>query len=310
MTLLEKFEENILEKQETSFKIANGDRYYHFVQVPVGSAYYIYGEYSWYNNSFSRLDLNYKLVAIVKESVIYIVDRLFFDLYSTEEISIPKTIKSFNDFWKEINEYVTNEVFPKFYEKLKIDEVTDDKLYCNCQQTARNYMLSNTSLEEKIIKDYFSSLSEFLTEQDAADIICDIVNVDNYALEKLEKEKENWVFTKATVDKIIACTKDPKIIESWELDIIDALNGINAKTVNVEFTLNWKTALGKMEPDIIIRNLKNKNNFWRYDFVTTKQGEELMLRLNASSNKDENVLTCENISKITYKRKELYVKRR
>ena len=75
MTLLEKFEENILEKQETSFKIANGDRYYHFVQVPVGSAYYIYGEYSWYNNSFSQLDLKYRLVAIVKESVIYIVDR-------------------------------------------------------------------------------------------------------------------------------------------------------------------------------------------------------------------------------------------
>ena len=65
-----------------------------------------------------------------------------------------------------------------------------------------------------------------------------------------------------------------------------------------------------MEPDIIIRNLKSKNNFWQYDFVTTKQGEELMLRLNASSNRDKNALTCKNISKITYKRKELYVKRR
>ena len=29
MTLLEKFEENILEKQKTSFKIANGNKYYH-----------------------------------------------------------------------------------------------------------------------------------------------------------------------------------------------------------------------------------------------------------------------------------------
>mgnify|MGYP004508839507 CR=1 FL=1 len=310
MTLLEKFEENILEKQKTSFKIANGNKYYHFVQVPVGSAHYIYGEHSWYNGSFSQLDLKYKLVAIVKESVIYIVDRCFFDLYSTEEVSIPKTIKFFNDFWKEINEYVTNEVFPKFYEKLKTDKITDDKFYGNCQQTARNYMLSNMPLEEQIKKDYFSSLSEFLTEQDAADIICDIVNVDSYALEKLEKEKESWLIIKATVEKIITYTKDPKIIESWELDIIDALNGINAKTVNVEFTLNGKTALGKMEPDIIIRNLKSKNNFWRYDFVTTKQGEELILRLNASSNRDKNALTCKNISKITYKRKELYVKRR
>lgn len=311
MTLLEKFEEKVLKENETgSFNIMDSGWCFHFIQDFVGKARYVYGEYGWEDENFySCLDQCYHLAAIVAGETIYVVNAHFFNTYSNaDNKAIPETIKFLTDFRKEMNAEVVNSVFPKFYEDLSTEGVDEDSVYTDCRLEARRYILSGGSVEGQIKDCYFSSLSNLLTIRDVADILCGFKDKYEVALQKLEREK-SWVVTKFIVERILKYAKDPKTVAEWELRMSRAINGVEAMTINVEFKLNGKKAVGKMIPDDVLRKLKNEEDFCVYNFVIHRQGVEVLTKLGVTGYmKSEDKLTCKNITKITYGRKELYVK--
>ena len=87
---------------------------------------------------------------------------------------------------------------------------------------------------------------------------------------------------------------------------------VDAKTITVEFSLNGKSDSEKINPDKLIRKLIEKDYFSGYDFEVSKRGDALIEKLGAAtwrSDKDgKEVLTCKNITKITYGKKILYEK--
>jgi len=315
MTLLEKFEEKILKEQETgSFELTNEKNsfsiYYSFMQRKVGSCRYVYGANSYYGEEYySLLDVKYSLVAIVSENTIYLLDKCFFGLYGKDTI-IPKSVMIFDNFVKKLNEDVAEYVFSDFYKNLENVNITEDEIYTDCKQKAKIYLLSGDSLKEQIKKDYFYSLSKTFTNQDAADILAGLKNKNEKAMEEFQKKEKEWSVRKATVQKIIDYAKDPEIVKNWEYDIANALNELKAKTVNVEFELNGKTASGKMDPFRILTVLKRElYSFCEFDFVPIKQGTKVFETLDAKTYGRENLLSCMNIKRITYGRKELYVRK-
>lgn len=310
MILLDKFVKKILKENEiSSFGIVEGDRFYNFIQTRIGKARYVYGACGLSNEYFySNLDEQYKLVAIVSDGIVYVVDRYFFHIYYSDDTAVPETVKYLSDFCKELNQYVIDSVFPKFYEEVSTDGISEKDIYTDCKQVAREYRLSGGWIEGQIMGDLLESLAMLLTTQDAADILCGIRTKDELALKRL-KEIKDWGIRKATVEKVKEYTKDPNLVEDWEVAMAKGIIPFGAKTIRVEFELNGKVASGKMEPLIVVRALELKNNFIDCDFISGSHGNAIMRSLGASiSRGDKCSLTCKNITKITDGRRELYVK--
>ena len=65
-----------------------------------------------------------------------------------------------------------------------------------------------------------------------------------------------------------------------------------------------------MDPFKILTILKRElYSFCEFDFVPIKQGKEVFETLDAKTYGRENLLSCRNIKRITYGRKELYVRK-
>lgn len=308
MILLDKFEEKILKEGETgSFGIVEGDRFYNFMQASIGKARYVYGAYCLSNEYLlSNLDKQYKLVAIVSDGIVYVVDRYFFHIYYSDDTAVPETVKYLSDFCRELNQYVIDTIFPEFYKEVSTDGVSENDIYVYCEQAAREYRLSGVCTEEQLVEDLLESLTGLLTVQDAANILCGVKTKDELALKRLE-DLRDWSICKATIEKIVEYFKDPNLVEDWEVAMAKGITSVKAKTLKVEFELNGKVASEKIEPSIVLRKLKQVDNFSCYDFVSDVKGMVIMCSLGASEyQRGENSLTCKNIRRITYGRKVLY----
>lgn len=312
MRLINKFAEEIF-KNEGSFTITmqskndNISKIYHFIQDKVGKARYVYGCYNYYDDNFySQLDTKPKLVAIISEGKIYVVDIFFFDIYSygNDKVILPDNAILLNEYVAKQNEYVSNIVFPDFYTKLETDESTIKEFDKSCKQKARSFLFSkNATLPDIEIKPMFN-------EQDMANVLCGFMDFDKEINERLNKDKEQWIVKKSMDWKIRALMNNPEAAASWEIEIADGIRSVEAKTVTIEFELNGKVASEKINPDTIIRKMINNDYFGKRDFEITKRGEELIKELGAGTwRSDENALRCKHITKITYGKKELYVRK-
>lgn len=297
------FDINIKEKEQRD------TTNYHFLQSNVGKARYIYGMRSWNDEKFySKVDLKPELVAIVSEGVVYIVDEIFLQVYrwcNQEEKMLPENTKRFDEVVKETNEYVSNIIFMDFYNALDIEDITDEDTIAECRKRARGYLFSKepTALFED------EKLDGIFNVRDIANYICGFIDVKEEASERLDERKSEWISKKATNEKIRNLMKDSETAFDWEIAIAEGIRSVDAKTVVVEFELNDKRASGKINPDTIIRALKTNDSFSGYNFEVAKHGDKLLEDLGAGSYWSENALKCKHIVKITYGKKELYVRK-
>ena len=96
-------------------------------------------------------------------------------------------------------------------------------------------------------------------------------------------------------------------MKPYEVEIANGLNSIDAKSVTVEFEVNGKTASGKMDPDKIVYILCHSDDIDDYNFITCRQGKEVMKALDIKTyGADARRLYPSDITKITYGRKVLY----
>ncbi|MFG6378293.1 MAG: hypothetical protein K1W19_08270 [Lachnospiraceae bacterium] len=152
-------------------------------------------------------------------------------------------------------------------------------------------------------------LAPIFNKQDIADIICGSVDFQEETERRLNSDREEWVREKSINKKIREYVDNFEVAPIWEQKIADGIASIEAKTVTVEFELNGRKASAKIDPEIIIRKMVNNDYFMEYDFEIVKRGDELIKKLKVKEwGETENVLRCRNITKITYGRKELYVR--
>ena len=282
---------------------------YHFLQSNVGKARYIYGMKSWNDEKFySEVDLKPELVAIVSEGIVYIVDEFFLQVYrwcNQEETVLPKNTKRFDEVVKETNEYVSNTVFIDFYNALDIEKITDENIIDKCRKRARDYLFSKKPTE--LFED--EKMDTIFNARDIANALCGFMDIETEAKSRLEERKPEWISKKSTNEKIRKLMKDAEVAFDWEIAIAEGIRSVDAKTVVVEFELNEKRASGKISPDTVIRVLKTNDNFSGYDFEVAKHGDKLLEDLGVGSYWSENAIRCKHIVKITYGKKELYVRK-
>jgi hypothetical protein len=275
-----------------SIELGNVGRktHYHFIQDNVGTGRYIYGDSDYGDELFyAGTELKYKLVAIVVEEIIYIVDSFFFDIwYDYENKQIPKNCHLLTETVKKMNEHIQKNVFTDFYAGLSTQGVEP---YSNCEQEARLCLLKGTvpTAESDIEFDL----------GDAARCLCHITSLEEEALRRLNKKREQWQKVKATNEKIVGLMKKGNVIKPYELELakaLELLQSLDAKTVNVEFEVNGLRATTKMTPERIVYILTIKENISEWDFVTRKSGIDIIKYLGLGKND----LRCEHITKITY----------
>lgn len=309
--LIDKFVEKVLNITE-SFMIETGKsetnkKYHFFIQSNVGKARYVYGDYSYINENFNTdLSLNPQLIAIVADGKIYIIDEFKLDVYG-EDAELPENVFKLTDIVIKENAYVESVIFADFYKSLKENDVTDEDLLKKCKDEARRVLFAkNPVVNEPTIKNMFSA-------QDIANSLCGVINLESEAVKRLVADQENWIYKKSYNKKIKELMKNHLIAADYEMEIAEGLRSVDAKTVTVEFELNGKKESAKMNPDTIIRHMQNNDYFSRYDFEVTKRGDELIKKLDAATwrgnSSGKEVLTCQNITRITYGKKELYVRK-
>lgn len=320
MSIINEFAKRVL-SENGSFSINIDEKRhiknYHFIQDRVGNARYIYGMYDFDNDSFySERDTKIQLVAIVADGLIYITNWCFFDWYISKGENPPESVVTIESFVKAMNvknDSVNYAIFKEFYDSLPTIEL-DDYILESCKTEARRYLFTHENIGEiKSIEfsDVSERLDELFKEKDYTDILCGFKKVEEIVQQRLEEKKDGWVRVKSRIETIIDYIKryrDNDIAFDWEIKMANSLKSVDAKTVTVEFEMNDKTASGKINLDRFNSVLVRNDSFDKYDFTTTKQGSELLKELLGADRYNSTHLRCENITKITYGKKELYVR--
>lgn len=309
MRLIDEFVNRVLTDEDsfvlTDKKEGNKNfKYIQFMQCKVGNGRYVYAFYGWNPDFNTEFKNEAELMAIVADGTVYTIQDYLFNIWRDEDRKcLPKHHKSFYAAKKEKNEYVKNVLFKDFYNSLKVIPVEGEGKLKWCQEKARENILTKGSVVDEI------TISDMFNEQEIAKSLCGLLDFKKEALQHFEAARDTWLETKAEREKIKELVNASAGVESWEVEISEGLRSVDAVNVSVEFEVNDNKAQGKMKPERIIRKLVECSYFSDYDFATCAQGKEIFKALGVDEGwRSKNHLKCEHISKITYGRKELYVK--
>lgn len=300
LMLLSKFRTKILEGESIlqPFSIRRPPDFYHFFTDKVGKAYFIYGIHTW-NDKKVHADITNKVspIAIVVKNNIIITDMLFFCIYNSDEITLPPNMMFLSTVTNRFNTLIQKTVFNPFYNNLPTTPLEDKEYVIK----ARKSLLMGES--------FAHTPPNLFSCQDIVNSLCGFMNLEKEAKHKFEKNKEDWIYIKSEESKISELLFNDKAAEPWEKDLAKVLLNTDAVSVTVEFMYNDKVASAKIAPAIILRRLTHKDYFSSYDFPTNNVANTISKTIGISfCSWEKNHLTCEHINKITYRKKDLYVK--
>ena len=251
-----------------------------------------------------------ELVAIVSDEKVYIVNDYELGLWrfshNPEEKMLPENAYRLEDVMNEKNTYITSVLFREFYDALETNDITDEYMLRECSKEARNVLFAkNPVVKEAVIQPFFNV-------QHVADYLCGIIDLEEEAKERFEKDRDYWIKEKSMKQKVKELMVNNSVAKDYEMKIAEGLRSVNAKYVTVVFEMDKKVETAKMNPQVIIQTMQENDYFGSYSFETTKRGKEVMEKLGASSwwgsSDGKKMLTCENIAKITYGKSVLYEK--
>lgn len=184
-------------------------------------------------------------------------------------------------------------------------------------QKARSYMsLQNLPSEESTKKDllaggvcFYGRYDDDNMPDDLTQILAGYVSMDTVVQTDVQS-KEGSIAQMRQVYESIKCMLEKypdEVCEEWETRLYAASrNALGAKFVTVDFSLDGKTAQGKLKPEDICGRLVTRNDFSAYDFQTQAEGKKVLESLGLKNWHDR--LYCSAISAVTYKGKVLYQK--
>lgn len=277
---------------------------YYFIQSKVGNCRYVYCENSWNSNHLpSRLDSKLELVAILKDESVYIVDGFIFGIY-TSDFVYSENVKKLTNFCKEINKHIQNELVSKFYNELDISDIDEEYEHQTIRKNARHNIIYCKKTEEP------SCELDIFSLQDCADYLCGYIDMETEVSNRLNAELEHWKHKKFVHEKTKVLMNGFQVINEWEYELANSLQNCEAKFVDVEFNYKGNTATEKVTSELLFRILNNKDMFSDYDFKSRVAGKELFEKLGADDRLySKNNLRCEHISRITYRKKDLYIRK-
>lgn len=280
------------------------DRWMFFVQGWMGDAKFVYGSYGFNKNFFTELRERPELIAIVAQDKVYVVNTMFLDVWQHEYVEEQWLPENVVDFYRSyigaLNDRLNTVIFPVFYEALESVEVDIDV----CRARARNGMLAADTC--RYTKAPFIVAQDGFHAEDAVKILCGFLDADEEAKKRLEEDRDYWCKQKTEYEKTMELIAAGDGAEEWERRMADGLKSVEAVNVTVEFSMNGKTASGKMPPSKIFDNLVKRDNFDYWDFASGVEGKTVLRVLEATDHWRENPLKCEHINRITYGKKVLF----
>lgn len=308
MTLIDSMIERIL-NGETSFTIYDEyDSWYkHFITCPIGNALYIYGTETSNVEKLGYTSNKYSLLAIQSNNIFYIVDRNIFHMYYFNKIesNFKPVWKTLEEYQNEINENIKSELYKKFYDEIEIDYENNvsDGMIKKSKKEARDRLINKLPEKEVLCdKDYLFSLN------DTAQLLSGMCTIESMLREKITKNKEMLISKKICTTLVNYWMKHcDDIISESEMVLANSINQIDAKYVTVEFTIDDKVNVAKIEPSIILNHIVNCKPFGYWEFNTMSEGKRVMNELGILYKCNVN-LNCHHISKITYGKKTLFQK--
>lgn len=314
--LIDEFKEMVLSSDENSFILDDGNGAKILcVKVSVGKAIFVYvcREYMGIQSDkklVTDISEKMKLVAVVKSGIIYLTDRFTLCCYGNSEV-LPDNVIDLGEYMKEVNLHTKYYVIEKYYDKLQTTTLSEDDVE-RCKVEARNILTSGKDLDEYIDARIDKNIKKFKM-QDFVDSLCGVIDLESEARKNFEENSDMWIELKASLKMIqrIVVENPEEVFDPEDLKIIDSLNEIEARNVQVEFSFNGKTAKGKVDPKSILRMIEANDYFSNFNFDTMAHGKKIINDLGAAryrGEKEKEVLTCKHISKITYGRKVLYQK--
>jgi len=308
MAFIEEFVAKAL-AEEGSFLMKKGNRYISFFQDKVGAARYIFARYNYMCDDIvglAQLCLEPKIVAIVAYNLVYIVDKYFFDVFSAAcDVPMINQMVFFDQICQNANEQIEDEIFPVLFDRLSVDEITDEDELVRCRFEARKSLLNGTAFT-------FEKCDIELSGNQVAQVLCKFTTVGELARKIFSEKESAYKHRKAFMQTVKKFMQSPDVAEDWERRLAEGVNSVNAKTLTVEFAMNGKTESAKIEPVEVLDHLIKRDYFCDFDFVVAKRGQELLENLDAATSRGDDtgrqLLTCEHITKITYGRDVLFEK--
>lgn len=300
MTKIEEFINKVL-TTDKSFNLSEDSLIYHFIQDNIGEARYIYGDCDG-DGFYTKLNNKYQVVAIVKGEIVYIVDRFMFGLYgyaNPDSIELPENTILLKDCVDMFNQGFLHSDFPKWYAGLEPQEVSNLDVYI---EDARRDLLYNGGVQAP-------SPDPIFDMDNVASMLAGFRTVAEIEGQYFDDRKQQYIDYKTKNTAISQLIVQGKAAEPWEIAMAEALRGIDAKNVTVEFEFKGRTGSGKLKRSSLMKEMIDKWYIHSYDFASTKTGKQLIKGLGAEDvrwREYENVLTCKDIVKITYGRKVLY----
>lgn len=312
MTGLERAYDNInklvefCNSKETNTTFGENGKIIHLIKDTVGKATYIYGEYGFDKDFFVHLDKKFEVVAIAANNVVYIVDTYMFSDYEIVRAGkeLPDGVRWFRDYHNELNEKLTNEFFPRYYENLVPTGVGsfDESLL---DEFARNELLGNGEPHKGQL-----DRDSKVTEYDIAKLLAGFGNEQEIFAECVNRSAGIYNSRKSREVATARYIAEHDVVEDYELRIAEAIRNTEAKNVVVWFEKNGKQSSAKISPQNIQRVLIRKFDYFStYSFMNGEEAKRMFFEIGATDRgwgENQNRLTTKDIIKIMYRGKAIY----
>ena len=312
MTGLERAYDNInklvefCNSKETNTTFGENGKIIHLIKDAVGNATYIYGEYGYDKDFFVHLDKKFEVVAIAADNVVYIVDTYMFSDYEIVRAGkeLPDGVRWFRDYHNELNEKLTNEFFPRYYENLVPTGVGsfDESLL---DEFARNELLGNGEPHKGQL-----DRDSKMTGYDIAKLLAGFENEQGIFAECVNRSAGIYNSRKSREVATARYIAEHDVVEDYELRIAEAIRNTEAKNVVVWFEKHNKQSSAKISPQNIQRVLIRKFDYFStYSFMNGEEAKRMFFEIGATDNgwgENQNRLTTKDIVKIMYRGKAIY----
>lgn len=291
---------------ETSTTFGENRKIIHLMKDTVGKATYIYGEYGYDKDFFVHLDKKFEVVAIAADNVVYVIDTYMFGEWEIEKSGkeLPDGVRWFRDYHNELNEKLTNEFFPRYYENLvptKADDFEDSRL----DELARIELLGNGDPRTGQL-DRDSKMCEY----DVAKLLAGFGNEQEIFAECVNRSVDTYNSRKSREVATAKYIEEHDVVEDYELRIAEAIRNTEAKNVVVWFEKNGKQSSAKISPMSIQRVLIHRHDYFStYVFMNGEEAKRMFFEIGATDGgwgENPNRLTTKDIVKIMYRGKVIY----
>lgn len=294
-----------IHSEERHTMIREGRKSLYLIKDDIGKAVVLYGQEIYAKDTLS-LNQGLTAIAIFSDGICYLYDKYLFNWWGTngEENLLPDGVIWFSAYVKLLNKELKYQVFPKFYQELVPTLPTPESKYWGDAEL--NIWGRQMLLDKMPFHSGLETESE-LDESDATQILCGFVEKETAFMSNISKAIDTYNIRKCKEMEIQQYIDTHKVVEDYEMSIINSIKNITAKTVTVYFEKDGKQASGKIAPDVIKRKCLHRDNFSSYDFNNRVEGQWALNTLNAASFRGiENNLYVKDITAITYRGKEIY----